>query len=104
MYFARILPKNDHSYYNLFSYDFPIIFHRFGVDLDSILRCFLALKSEKIDTKNTAKTFLQKSHAGHPANSGTGSCGPLKQFKDPRSQDWEPNPGIMTFRWCLAGH
>ena len=46
-----------------------IIFHRFWVALDSILGCFLKVKSEKMDTKKTAKTYLQKSHAGDPDQS-----------------------------------
>ena len=71
-------------------------FHRFWVDLDSILGCFLVLKSEKWIQKKTAKTCLQKSHARDPERSESGSCGPLKQFKDPRSQDWEPNPDYDT--------
>ena len=79
-----------------------IIFHRFWVDLDSILGCFLGLKSEKWLQKNTAKTYLQKSHERDPRSSGTGSCGPLKQSKDPRSQDWEPIEGLETLHWCLA--
>ena len=44
-----------------------LIFQRFWVDLDSILGCFWVLKSEKMDTKNTAKTWLQESHATDPA-------------------------------------
>ena len=39
-----------------------IILHRFWVDVDSISGCFLVLKSEKTETKNTIKTYLQKSH------------------------------------------
>ena len=69
-----------------------IIFHRFWVDLDSVLGCILFLKSEKWIQKKTAKTYLQKSHAtdlGDPGKSGPGSCGPLKQFKDPRSKGWQ---------------
>ena len=73
-----------------------IIFHRFWVDLDSILGCFFVLKSEKMDTKKHS----EKSHASDPkrscekvmqaiprdpGNPGTGSYGPLKQFKDPRT-------------------
>ena len=56
--------------------------------------------------KNTAKTYLQKSHArdlGDPGKSGPGSYGPLKQFKDSQI------PGLLnltkaleTLHWCLA--
>ena len=80
-----------------------IIFHRFWVDLDSILGCFLVLKSEKMIQTNSARTCLQKSHETDPGNPGNGSCGPLKQFKDPRSQDWEPNPGIRDIRLVPSG-
>ena len=71
-----------------------IIFHRFWVDLDSILGCFLVLKSEKMDTKKHSKNIPAKKSCEEPEKSGTASCGPLKQFKDPRSQDWQPNQGI----------
>ena len=37
-----------------------IIFHRFWVDLDSILGCFLVLKSEQMDTKKPNKNIPVK--------------------------------------------
>ena len=54
------------------------------------------LKSEKMDTKNTAKTYLQKSHAGNPKRSGNESCGPLKQSKDPRTGNPDPRTGNLS--------
>ena len=63
-------------------------FHGFWFDLDSIL----GLKSEKWTQKNTAKTYLQNSHATNPDQFGTPPCGPLKE-QIQGSQDWQPNPG-----------
>ena len=76
-----------------------IIFHRFWVDLDSILGCFLVLKSErwiqKKQQKHTCKKVTQPI-PGDPANSGNGSCGPLKQSKDPRTGNPDPRTGNLS--------
>ena len=80
-----------------------IIFHRFWVELDSILGCFLVLKSEKWRLKNIAKTYLQKSHAGNPDHPDQSRDFPLWSLKRIQGfQDWQPNTGIMTLHWCLA--
>ena len=48
-----------------------IIFHRFGVDLDSIVGCFLELKSDKMDTKKTQqKQTCKKITQEIPGNPG----------------------------------
>ena len=75
-----------------------IIFHRFWLDLESILGCFLVLKSE-MDTKKTAKKYLRKSHATDPEQTRDF---PLWSLKRTEFQDWQTNPGIMTLHWCLA--
>ena len=51
-----------------------IIFHRFWVDLDSILGCFFVLKSEKMDSKKHSKNIPAKKSRGRsraiPGNPG----------------------------------
>ena len=73
------------------------IFHRFWVELDSILDCFLGLKSEKWIQKNTAKTDLQKSRARNPDQSQEIWQNPLWSFKTtcPRIQGSQI-PGLGT--------
>ena len=57
------------------------------------------LKSGKRNTKNTAKTYLQKSHARKSGPIGPTPCGPLKEG----SQDWQPNQGIRNTPLVLTG-
>ena len=82
------------------------ICHRFWVDFDSILGCFLVLKSEngfkKTQQKHTCKKVTRRIQ-GDPRRSGPGSYGPLKQFNDSQI------PGLLNLikaleriHWCLA--
>ena len=62
-----------------------IIFHRFCVDVESIFCMVFGVKVGKMDTKKHSKNMTAKKSCD---GSGPGSCGPLKQFKDPRFKDW----------------
>ena len=95
------------TFSDIFSRWLPTSFcHRFWVDLDSILGCFLMIKSEKRIPKNTAKTYLQKCHAGDPRRSQEiweWILWSLKTIQGSQIQGLvNLTKGLETLHWCLA--
>ena len=81
-------------------------FHRFWVDLDSILGCFLVLKSEKMDTKKDSKNIPAKKSCDGFRRSREIRAWVLWSLKTIQRSQIQGlanlTKALETLHWCLA--
>ena len=79
---------SGHFFQDGYRHHFSLILSRFGLHFGMLFGAKVGKNGfKKTQQKHTCQKVTREIQ-GDPAKSENASCGPLKQFKDPRFKDW----------------